>query len=199
MAYDPCAPNIVSVVARKSGHPARRHPVRHLLGRRVARWPGRPINTDACPKSGAALVPPSRLAGLAPLASPAIVTTLGMAVVGASAFGGAAMLGAPRAPGVATPVGPIIVPGGGTVVQPTSGTGTGQAGSTSMPEPGSAAILAVAMIVVLISSWVQGGRAFRGTAESRIGRLPLRSRERDPAESPDRSENLQQQPVAPQH
>jgi hypothetical protein len=104
-----------------------------------------------------------------------------MAVVGASAFGGAAMLRGANAPFGAPSTGTIIVPGGGTAVQPPPGNGTtGQGGgATSMPEPGSAAILAVAMIVVLVSSWIQGGRAFRGTAESTISRLPTR----DPAKT----------------
>ena len=128
-AYDPCAPNIVSVLAGKSGRVVRHHPVRHLLGRRVARWPGSRINTDACPKARAGLALPYRLVALAPLASPAIVTAVGMAVVGASAFGGAAMLRGANAPFGAPSTGTIIVPGGGTAVQPPPGNGTtGQGG-----------------------------------------------------------------------
>jgi hypothetical protein len=122
---------------------------------------------------------------LAPLTSPAVITAVGMGVVGASAFGGAAMLRGSNAPGVTVPRGPIILPGGGSVVQPPPGgvhTVTG-AGGTSVPEPGTAAILAVAMVGVLISSWIQGGRAFRGTAESRIGRLPIKPRHREPVKS----------------
>ena len=175
MAYDPCLPKPVTIVHKIIRAQARHHlPKGHLpLGRRVSHWYGKRHIIEGCPKFGHALYTKRRLiVVMAKLVSPPVLTALGVAAVGASAFHGVAFL-----QGFSDPIGPVPV---GSVVTPHGpqpgggGPGTG----TSVPEPGTAAILAVAMVVVVVSSWIQGGRAFRSTPESQISAAPLPKREK---------------------
>jgi len=167
MVYDPCAPQIPAAPAGGVPHAPHHHrPAYRLLGRRVSRTHGPKLITDACIKTGQKLPKPTGLAAVvAPLFNPGVLTVAGMSVVGASAFGGAIL--------------PDIL---GTAVIPSGGAGPPHrpGAPTPVPEPGSAAILAVAMLVVLISAWFQGSRVLRRPPESEIAAKPLPKRRRAP-------------------
>jgi len=142
--------------------------VHRLLGRRVARTHGPTLIADACIKTGQKIPKPRGLAAVvAPLFDPGVLTVAGMSVVGASAFGGAIL--------------PNIL-GGSTIIKPPPHHHGGP--PVPVPEPGSGAILAVAMGVVLICAWLQGGRALRRPPESEIASDPLPKRRRAPARKP---------------
>jgi hypothetical protein len=173
MGYDPCMPRSPVAPVAKPGHVFRHHRVRHLLGRRVARSHGAASITDACPKTARALPQQGRIGRMfEPLANPGVLTVGAMGVVGATAFGGLTMMGPATVPVVSQP--PGTSPGKTTtgMTTPPGGPGSG----TSVPEPGTAALLGLAMAVVLVSSWVQGGRALRARAQSDIASGPLPNR-----------------------
>jgi hypothetical protein len=151
-----------------------RHPVHRLVGRRVARWQGPEEISNRCLKTR-----PKLTAIASALASPAVLTVAGMTMLGAGAFGGASLL-----PTIIGP--PVIIPG----VRPPPHHHHGGGSQTSVPEPGTAAILAVAMVVVLFGAWLQGGRALRSHSESTIASTPLPKRrpvQPDPAPAPSAS------------
>ena len=160
MAYDPCSPDPVLVMHRRLRAPHHHHPIHIVVGRRVPPAHAMPRIADACPKTQKMLWLPRRVKLVAlHLADPPLLTVLGITVVGVSAFPGVTM--------VQSMTGPAA---GGPSPPPAGGTGPG----TSVPEPGTAAILAVAMVVVLVSSWMHGRRAFRTRPESKIVAAPFR-------------------------
>jgi hypothetical protein len=175
MVYDPCAPHIPAEPVVHAARAIHHHPVHRLIGRRVSHWHGPTIIADACIKTGRKLPVPARLAIIAPLFDPGVLTVAGMTVVGATAFGGAIL---PNILGTG-----VIIPGGTVKPPPHHGPG-GKGKPAPVPEPGTAAILAVAMVVVLIGAWLQGGRALRGRPQSEIESAPLPKRRWAPANTP---------------
>jgi len=166
MVYDPCAPQIPAAPAVGAPHAPHHHPAYRLLGRRVSRTHRPKIIADACLKTGQKIPKPVGLAAIVgPLFDPGVLTVAGMSVVGASAFGGAIL---PNILGRS-----VIIPTGTNKTPPHH-----PVLPTVVPEPGSAAILAAAMVVVLISAWFQGGRALRTPPESTIASKPLPKRRR---------------------
>jgi hypothetical protein len=168
MVYDPCAPHIPAEPVVHAAAAVHRHPVHRVLGRRVSRPHGPAVIADACFKTGQTLRKPAGLTSIiAPLFDPGMLTVAGMTAVGAAAFGGAIL---PNILGTS-----VIIPShtGKPPHHPGHG---GKGGPTPVPEPGSAAILAVAMAVVLIGAWLQGNRALRGQAQSTIASDPLPKR-----------------------
>ncbi len=164
--YDPCDPHIIThapnAARHAPGHAVHPHPVHHLVGRRIAHWHGPEAIANRCFKTR--LLGPKLTAIVSALTSPAVLTVAGMTALGAGAFGGASLL--------PTIIGPqVVIPGG----KPPHHHHT-PGPPTSVPEPGTAALLAVAMVVVLVGGWRQGGRALRGHPESTIASTPLRKR-----------------------
>jgi hypothetical protein len=143
------------------GHALHPHHFHRLVGRRVARWHGPDAIANRCFKTR--LLGPKLTAIVSALTSPAVLTVAGMTALGAGAFGGARLL-----PTITGPQ--LVIPGGKPPHHHTLGP------PTSVPEPGTAALLAVAMVVVLFGGWRQGGRALRGHPESIIASTPLRKR-----------------------
>ncbi len=173
MGYDPCAPHVPAPVAVKVTHVPRHYPLHRLVGRRVAHWHGVGTARDACPKTAIAVLPQRVVRALDPLLAPGVLTVAAMGVVGATAFGRTTIMPSPPVFGTVPGVGKQI----GTTVSGTTSppAGAGNPG-TNVPEPSTAAILAGAMAVVLISSWIQGGRALRAPPQSNIIAQPLPSR-----------------------
>jgi hypothetical protein len=142
--------------------------VHRVLGRRVSPRHNPAVIADACLKTGQTLRKPVGLASIiAPRFDPGVLTVAGMSVVGAAAFGGAIL---PNILGTS-----VIIPSGTGKPPHHPGHG-GKGGPTLVPEPGTAAILAVAMVVVLIGAWFQGNRALRGRPQSQIASDPLPKR-----------------------
>ena len=161
--YDPCLPTPVEIIHGATRRIRRHNPVFRVLGRRMAVPRAPRIIADACPKTSKTLWLPRRVTtAVSQLASPPLLTAVGITVVGISAFP------------VATIIQRMSTSGDPSSLKPPTGFGGGL--PTSVPEPGTAVILAVAMAVVLISSWIHGSHAFRVERDSEITGRSMRLR-----------------------